>query len=107
MNMHVPLPYGVQSAELTDEAIERGKAANRGLVAEQLARIVRVCERFEDDDPRYLEIHLRAIDRFARLARVFEAEVSSDKRSGDLDRGRLVSKALADLDALEAKVRGD
>lgn len=104
MNMHVPLPYAALGTELTDSAVEAGKAANRALIVNQLARIVAVCERFEDDDPRYLEIHLRAIDRFARIARVFEPEAPKS-RSGDLDRERLVTKALADLDALEAKVR--
>jgi hypothetical protein len=113
MSMHVdsassvPLPYGVRSVrELTDEMVEAGKAGNRGLILDQLLRIAAVCEQEEAEDPRYLEIHLRTVDRIMRLLKLLEPQKQDDGRQGDLDRRALVAAAARSLDELEARSKG-
>lgn len=109
VNMHVGsgdlLPWASRAREITDEQVEQGKAKHRGLILEQLLYTLSRCDEHDGDDPRYLEIRLRTLDRLARLTRVYEPQSAEKGAQGDLDRARLVDAAAATLDALEAKLR--
>jgi hypothetical protein len=91
--------------EVTDTVIEEQKPGNRGLMLNSIKEILAQCEDGDPDDPRWAELKLRALDRMAKLLRLYEPQAAEDKPQGDLDRERLMQGALASLDEMEAKLR--
>lgn len=87
--------------EVRDEDIERDKAGHRGLFLAELRGILDRCNQGDPDDPRWDELRLRTLDRFAKLARIYEPDAASGK-SGPGNPKDLASAAAAALDELEA-----
>ena len=103
----VPLPPGVRTVgEVTDEAVERGKAAHRGLILDELLELQRDCRAEGSADPRYLELRVRIADRLIRLLKLEEPAKDAESVSGDGDRRALVERAAQTLNELEARRQG-
>lgn len=89
--------------EIPDEQIERDKPGHRGLFLGELRGILAACDAGDPDDPRWYELKLRALDRMAKLLRVYEADAPSVK-AGPGDARILASQAAAALAELEASL---
>ena len=94
------------AVEVTDEDVEVQRAGNRGLMLAELRGILARCREQgleSPGDPRWDELALRALDRLAKLMRLYE--VSGPRvREGDVDRVRMAQRVALDLEALEGKV---
>lgn len=86
--------------EITDEHIERDKAGHRGLFLEQLKGIWDRCDAGDPDDPRWDELRLRTLDRFAKLARIYEADAPGTKQGpgNPRDLARAAAEKLTELE---------
>lgn len=113
MNMHVPsassvaLPWNVRHVEpVTDARIEAEKAANRGLILDELMLVLKICrdEGAVSGDPRFLDLRIRTVDRLSKLLRLYEPETPVPADAGDVDRQRMVSAAAQSLDELALKM---
>ncbi len=89
--------------EITDEHIERDKAGHRGMFLEQLRGIWERCDQGDPEDPRWDELRLRTLDRFAKLARIYEPDAPTSKQ-GPGDPRILAGQAAAALTELEASL---
>lgn len=89
--------------EIPDEQIEKDKPGHRGLFLAELRGILALCDQGDPDDPRWPELRLRALDRMAKLLRVYEPDAPA-QRQGPGDSRILASQAAAALDALEASL---
>jgi hypothetical protein len=92
------LPHAIR-----DEDIERDKAGHRGLFLEELRGILDRCNSGDPDDPRWDELRLRTLDRFAKLARIFEPDAPTQKK-GPGDQRVLADQASRALSELEASL---
>ncbi len=93
----------------TDLLIERDKAANRKVIIDSLQAILetsmqqwRVAE-----DPRFLELAMRATDRLTKLLRLDQPEGAVSQGSDGPDVPALVSAVRRDLAALESRMGSD
>lgn len=89
--------------QIDDERIERDKPGHRGFFLSELRGILAACDAGDPDDPRWLEIRMRCLDRMAKLLRVYEADAPQVK-AGPGDARALVRQATEALDALEASL---
>jgi hypothetical protein len=89
--------------EVTDEMLERDKAGYRGIFLAQLQGILERCDDGNPDDPRWDELRLRALDRLAKLTRIYESEAPVSKQ-GPGDPRILAGQAAAALAELEASL---
>jgi hypothetical protein len=103
-----PLP-GSDVTPLSDLLIEASKATNRGIVAAMYQQVMatsldqwRVAE-----DPRFLELAMRAGDRLVKLLRLDQPEGAVSQGDGGPDVAVLVSAVRRDLAALEARMGED
>lgn len=106
-----PVPYGTVAPrirdsiadlphEIPDELIEEQKPGNRGFMLAQIQAILARCDDGNPEDPRWDELRLRALDRFARLARVYQGDEPKARR-GPGDPRILAAAAARILDELE------
>jgi hypothetical protein len=99
-------PGGSEVLSYTDLMIEADKAANRGLIIKALNSILETAlsQWQMTEDPRFLELGLRATDRLSKLLRLAdpEAQVATEAK----DPGVLVAKVKKDLLELEARIKG-
>lgn len=96
--------------EIRDEDLERDKAGYRGLFLSQLKGILDRCDTGNDmspDDPRWDELRLRALDRFAKLARVYEADAPKQKQGpgNPRDLANAAAAALIEIEESLAETR--
>ena len=94
--------------EIRDEDIERDKPGYRGFLLQELRGVLALCDQGDEDDPRWPELRLRALDRVAKLLRVYEPDAPSVK-AGPGDARILAGRAAAALKELEtslAETRG-
>lgn len=109
-----PAPYGSSAPavrdrverllpEISDEVIEAQKAGNRALMLSELQGILSRCDEGDPQDPRWDELRLRCLDRFAKLARIYESDAPRD-RQGPGDPRLLRVQAARFLEDLAAKV---
>jgi hypothetical protein len=89
--------------EIRDEDIERDKPGYRGLFLAQLKGILDRCDDGDPEDPRWDELRLRCLDRFAKLARVYEPDAPGVK-AGPGNPRDLADRAAAQLVELEASL---
>lgn len=89
--------------EIGDEQIERDKPGHRGFILAELRGILAVCDQGDPDDPRWLELRLRCLDRVAKLLRVYEADAPTQKQ-GPGDARILVDEAMRKLAELETSL---
>jgi hypothetical protein len=109
-----PVPYGtvaprIQAAaqqlahEMPDEVIEDQKPGNRGLMLAELQGILSRCADGDPEDPRWDELRLRALDRMARLLRLYQPDKPRE-RVGAGDPRLLASQAARILEELEGRL---
>jgi hypothetical protein len=94
--------------EIRDEDFERDKPGYRGFLLQELRGVLALCDQGDEDDPRWPELRLRALDRVAKLLRVYEPDAPSVK-AGPGDARILAGRAAAALKELEtslAETRG-
>lgn len=93
--------------EITDEQIERDKPGHRGLFLAELRGILDRCNSGDPDDPRWDELRLRTLDRFAKLARIYEPDAPSQKQGpgNPRDLANQAAAALVELEASLAETR--
>lgn len=89
--------------EIRDEDIERDKPGYRGLFLAQIKGILERCDAGDPEDPRWDELRLRCMDRFAKLTRIFEADAPAQKQGPGNPRD-LANRAAAALIELEASL---
>jgi len=98
-------PGGKEVLSYTDLMIEADKAANRGLIVAALKSILEtsLSQWQMTEDPRFLELGLRASDRIVKLLRLVEPEAQVVTEAKDP--GVLVAKVKKDLLELEARIK--
>lgn len=88
--------------EMPDEVIEDQKPGNRGLMLTELQGILGRCADGDPEDPRWDELRLRALDRMARLLRLYQPDKPRE-RHGAGDPRLLASQAARILEELETR----
>lgn len=86
--------------EIRDEDIERDKPGYRGFLLQELRGVLQLCDQGDEDDPRWPELRLRALDRVAKLLRVYEPDAPA-VRQGPGNPADLVRAAAEKLKELE------
>jgi hypothetical protein len=86
--------------EIPDEQIEKDKPGNRGLFLRELQGIINRCDNGDPDDPRWDELRLRALDRLAKLTRIYEPDTPATN-AGPGDARILAAAAARQLLELE------
>lgn len=95
---------GAQVLRYTDKLIEEHKADNRGVVIDAIrAVLVTSQEQWRiTEDPRFLEMILRATDRLTRLLKLEAPQAQAVPEA--VGTQELVSRVRADLLALEGRM---
>lgn len=99
------LPAGGREVlRYTDLLIETQKADNRGVVITSINEVLRISlEQWRiTEDPRFLELILRATDRLTKLLKLTEGEGSQVIEG--LDTEQLVDRVKRDLAVLEERM---
>lgn len=93
--------------QITDEQIERDKAGHRGLFLTELKGILSRCDAGDPDDPRWDELRLRALDRLAKLARIYELDAPKQRHGpgNPRDLANAAAAALVELEGSLAEAR--
>lgn len=96
---------GREVLRYTDLMIQSAKAENRGLVIQAVAGVLEAArEQWRvTEDPRYLELILRAADRLVKLGQLDTPEQNVTVVS--VDPAALVAQVQRDLAALEARAQ--
>src|SRR5262245_46977155 len=87
--------------EITDEEIDRLRPGHRGKQLERLEEIISACDNPDFfDDPRWLDLKLRAMDRVAKLLHLYDPDPPK-VRQGPGNPADLARQASLALDSIQ------